>query len=255
MNIKTRRAKSDVTGTSPVSVPMQGMLIRVGIDQTFGGWNAPVDTDTNEFVFVPIPEIPDGQRPKLVHKYEEVAAPLKRYDIDLPPETRRMPMHLDPDFSTLTYGDCGRKAKQVCKLGSGDVIAFYAGMRSASSGPGKLVHALIGLFIVDEIVNALDVPRSRWHENAHTRRKRDDDNIIVRAKPGVSGRLTRCIPIGEFRDRAYRVKRDILRAWGGLTVHDGYITRSAQIPRFNDAARFYSWFRKQRVPLVRSNNP
>ena len=33
---------------------------------------------------------------------------------------------------------------------------------------------------------------------------------VVRAKPESSGRLRRCIPIGEFRDRAYRVNREIL---------------------------------------------
>jgi hypothetical protein len=100
------------------------------------------------------------------------------------------------------------------------------------------------------------VPKSRWHENAHTRRKPHDDDhdIVVRAKADVSGRLSRCIPIGEFRDNAYRVKRDMLKAWGSLSVRDGYITRSAQIPRFKNAARFYAWFRRQKPKLVRKNN-
>jgi hypothetical protein len=30
--------------------------VRVRIDQAFGGWNAPVDPDTHEFVYVPIPD-------------------------------------------------------------------------------------------------------------------------------------------------------------------------------------------------------
>jgi hypothetical protein len=34
----------------------RGILVRVGIDQAFGGWNAPVDPVTHEFVYVPIPD-------------------------------------------------------------------------------------------------------------------------------------------------------------------------------------------------------
>jgi hypothetical protein len=35
---------------------MRGILVRVGIDQTpeYGGWNAPVNTETRRFIFVPI---------------------------------------------------------------------------------------------------------------------------------------------------------------------------------------------------------
>ena len=39
-------------------------------------------------------------------------------------------------------------------------------------------------------------------------------DVIVRAQPGCSGRLRRCIPIGEFREQAYRVTRPTLEAWG-----------------------------------------
>ena len=35
---------------------MRGLLIRVGIDQAYGGWNAPIDPMTGEFVYVPIPD-------------------------------------------------------------------------------------------------------------------------------------------------------------------------------------------------------
>jgi len=40
-----------------------------------------------------------------------------------------------------------------------------------------------------------------------------EPDIVVRAKSGVSGRLTQCIPIGEWRDRAYRVRKDLLKTW------------------------------------------
>ena len=99
------------------------------------------------------------------------------------------------------------------------------------------------------------VPRPRWHEKAHTRRQPPSGDIVVRARSGFSGRLRRCIPIGEFRARAYRVRRDLLREWGDLDVKDGYIQRSARLPEFRDAARFYRWFLPQRPALVAENNP
>jgi hypothetical protein len=30
---------------------MRAYLVRIGIDQAFGGWNAPVDPRTNEYVY------------------------------------------------------------------------------------------------------------------------------------------------------------------------------------------------------------
>ena len=35
---------------------MKGVLVRVGIDQASGGWNAPVAPRTGAFVYVPIPD-------------------------------------------------------------------------------------------------------------------------------------------------------------------------------------------------------
>jgi hypothetical protein len=233
---------------------MNGLLVRVGIDQTAGEWNCPVDSKTREFVYVTIPEYGFGLKRGLKRKYDEFTRPLSKFGDVLPRHLRGLATHLDPDFFHLTYGDQGPKGKQISRLVRGDIIAFYAGMRADSIRPGSLVYALIGLYVVDELVRGRDVPRSRWHENAHTRRASDESDVIVRAKPGLSGRLTRCIPIGEYRDRAYRVRRDLLKAWGGLSVRDGYITRSGRIPRFTDAGKFYAWFRKQRPRLIRKNN-
>ena len=117
-------------------------------------------------------------------------------------------------------------------------------------------YAIIGVLVVDTIVPASAVTSSRLHENAHTRRSpsHSGHDIVVRAKPGVSGRCERAIPIGHFASRAYRVLPDILTAWGGLSVRDGYLQRSARLPEFLDASKFYAWFLAQGVPLVARNN-
>jgi hypothetical protein len=77
---------------------------------------------------------------------------------------------------------------------------------------------------------------------------------VVRAKPGVSGRFERCIPIGEWRNKSYRVRQDVLDAWGGLSVKDGFIQRSAVPPTFSQPEKFLKWLGKQGVRLVARNN-
>ena len=57
---------------------VNGLLVRVGIDQASGGRNAPVDERTNEFVYVPIPENRYGLRRNLARRYEEVLTPFRR---------------------------------------------------------------------------------------------------------------------------------------------------------------------------------
>src|SRR3990172_10533824 len=46
----------NVSFGEPGHQDMRATLVRIGIDQAYGGWNAPVDPETHEFVYVPIPE-------------------------------------------------------------------------------------------------------------------------------------------------------------------------------------------------------
>jgi hypothetical protein len=208
---------------------------------------------SGEFAYVPITDtrpLFDG----MARRYDEFVPVAKRFGEQLPPELLGMPTHLDPDFEQLTYGDQGQRGKRINSLLTlGDMLAFFAALRPVD-GPTR-PRALIGLYVVGEIIPAKSVPKSRWTENAHTRRVPSDGDIVVRAKPGVSGRLRRCIPIGELRDRVYRVRNDLLDAWGGLDIKDGYIHRSVRLPAFHDTAKFYRWFLAQKPELVTENNP
>jgi hypothetical protein len=109
--------------------------------------------------------------------------------------------------------------------------------------------------VIDEIVAAHKVLKQHWAKNAHTRRVPVPDDIVVRAKAGVSGRLRQCIPIGELRGGHYRVRQELLDAWGGLDIKDGYIQRSVRLPGFSDPAQFYRWFLAQKPEVVAANNP
>jgi len=236
---------------------MNALLVRVGADQSAGGgfWNGPIDRRSNEFVYASIPEtkpVYDGmQKP-----YAALIPALSRFGVSLPAHLSMQHMHLDPDFDYLTYGDQGERAKQLFEKVSnkGDVIVFYAGLKDARER--HLVYAIIGLFFVEEIVPATKVSLTSPEINAHSRRILPDDaqDIVVRAQPMISGRLQYGIPIGEWRDGAYRVMRDVIEAWGGLSVKDGYLQRSARLPEIRDPKAFLDWFRSKAPILRQANN-
>lgn len=235
---------------------MKGLLVRVGADQSQGGghWNGPVDLSTGRFCYVPIPESKQ-MRHALETPYERVKDNVASFGVSLPSHMAPGNMHLDPDFKHLTYGDRGAKGKQLVKtLATRDFIAFYSGLRDTTTC--DLVYALIGIFFVDRLIPASAVPPSEYDRNAHTRRILSDtaDDVIVIAKASTSGRLQRCIQIGEYRAKAWRVREDLLTAWGGISSNDGYIQRSAVFPSLTDPARFLKWFYDQNPTLAQSNN-
>jgi len=107
---------------------MNGLLVRVGIDQTAGSWNSPVDSKTGEFIYVPIPEEDYGLRRGLMPRNNRLIPRLARFGAALPRHLRGQPMQLDPGFGTLTYGGCTGRATQTRRLGLGDLLIFYAGL-------------------------------------------------------------------------------------------------------------------------------
>jgi hypothetical protein len=232
---------------------MNGLLVRVGIDSTSGGWNAPVDPRTGRFVYVPIPEEPLLVRKGLFQDYDEVIPALQDFGIQLPGHLHGQPMHLDPDFEYLTFGDRHPRDIPLRSLHPGDFLVFYAGMRSIHPEDRNLVYAIIGFYEVEEVLSVASVPPDRWIENAHSRRNGNPRDTIVRARAGHSGRLRRCLPIGEYRWGAYRVRTDLLASWGGLTVRDGYLQRSGKLPAFRDPERFLAWLASFGIPREQMN--
>ena len=182
---------------------MAALLVRIGVDQAYGGWNAPVDAE-GRFVYVPIPEKRDTLfHPGLERRYGEVLPALHRFcgdygcnlydELGFPLSLLDHPMHLDPDFECLTYGDVGsRRGAGMVNMADGDLLVFYGGLRPIHRCEHKLIYALMGLYVVQEVVRASDVAQDHWFENAHVRKKkRGATDIVVRAKPKVSGRFDR----------------------------------------------------------------
>ena len=79
------------------------------------------------------------------------------------------------------------------------------------------------------------------------------DHLVVFANPSLSGRFSTAIPLGEFRNGAYRVKKEILDLWGDIDVNDGFIQRSVCPPWFKKPEQFLKWFESQQVSLIKSN--
>ncbi len=236
---------------------MNGLLVRVGADLSIGGgsWNGPVDRSTGEFVYVAIPES-STVHSGLEKPYSSLAPALSEFGVELPTHLRTRHMHLDPDFQHLTYGDQGERAKQLrTSLGTGDLIVFYAGLADVRGAP-QLVYALIGLFVVEAFVLATEVVPQERNMNAHSCRVLSPGakDVIARGRAEVSGRFRHCLAIGEYRDRAYRVRNDVLEAWGGLSVKNGYLQRSARLPRLLDPVRFLGWLKRQEPVLMQANN-
>lgn len=239
---------------------MRAILVRIGIDHSFGQWNAPVDLTTGDFLFVPIPDNENTvYPPELATYYDMVQEPIAEFarahgiaGLHLPEALQNRTMHLAPDFKNLTYGDNGaNRGSRIATFSTGDLLVFYAGLRSIAS-PKELAYGLVGLFVVEEVVRAQNITAKRLHENAHTRWAPVSANdIVVRANPNESGRLDRFVPIGSYREKAYRVLPEIEAAWGGLDVNNGYIQRSAVPPEFNNPEMFLDWFKKQNVTLSR----
>ena len=213
---------------------MRGLLVRVGIDQTAGGWNAPADPETGRFIFVPIPDkkyngsgeyVPDGRR-----TYREVLDELSGFAADccqrenkcfqLPKDLLDQPMHLDPDFFELTYGDDERRGRKLKGskndpgLQKGDFLAFYSGLRSVRDQ--SLIYALIGILELDGAAVAPNTLQGRGRLcNAHSRWDtcHEADVVAIGRNSGNSGVFERCIPIGSFRRNAYRVYPSLLDEW------------------------------------------
>jgi hypothetical protein len=240
---------------------MRGLLVRVGIDQTYGGWNAPCRAD-GSFCYVPMqPQNAEVFDSVLMTTYDEYEKACQAFGVIFPNWLHQTCCHLDPDFSFLTYGDGGRRARRISQFFEGSTdnfIAFYASFTSIDDNQGPLIYAIIGLYRFQNIQLANQVPPELRNQNAHTRvagyRSRDNTDLVVFAHQNVSGRLRSCIPIGERRsNRQYYVREELFQQWGGISSRNGWIQRSVYLPHFCQPERFLQWFNDQNPELVAQN--
>ena len=235
--------------------------MRVGIDKTFGQYNAPINPVTNDYLYMPIPEDRHRFKVDMHTSYANIAPHFKKwakenkFNDDFPAHLQQRNCHLDPDFSCLTYGDQGTgRGSRVRQLNNGDFIAFFASFKPISPSPHKLIYALFGIITVDRIVKVENLPHEQCHLNAHSRiLDVNGDHLVVFGQSNRSGRFDKAIPIGENRDGAYRVTQETLDAWGGLGVKNGFIQRSVCPPWFADPTRFMAWIDSKDYSVIAAN--
>ena len=239
----------------------KGLLVRVGIDQTFGECNAPINPSTNDYIYMPIPQdnanflLGIGTTYKKLLPHFESWCHKNGSTIEFPEDLNNRGCHLDPDFDFSTYGDQATgRGLRVRDLNRGDFIAFFASFKPITKCEHKLVYALYGIMVVDKVLNVRDISENEFHKNAHTRiENMNMDHLVVYANPSLSGRFSSAIPIGEYRNGAYRVTKEILDVWGDIGVKDGFIQRSVCPPWFTKPEQFLRWLEAQPVKLLNSN--
>jgi hypothetical protein len=244
---------------------MQGVLLRVGCDLTEKGgrWNPPWNPSSWDYAYVPIPEAIRYRRISDPPTYAQFESAVRRLQCELPRHLASdTKAHLDPDFQSLSIGEpfhasrgLSSRGRVLSRLRPGDFIAFYASFRPTMPFPDRFAYCLIGLFLVDRLTRVSQLTIEERKRCAHGRRKGSDADLVIWGSPPSSGRFAKAILIGRYRRRAYRVTKQTLKAWGGLTVKDGYIQRSAIPPRFLAPARFLGWLKAhERVfPMLHDN--
>ena len=235
--------------------------MRVGIDQTFGQYNAPINPVNNDFIYLPIPQsIEDFENGKSTN-YQQITGHFDNWcknnnaSLDFPKHLLGKGTHLDPDFDNLTYGDQATgRGLRVKELQKGDFIVFFGSFKPISPSPHNLIYAIFGIMFVDKVMKVADISPDEFHLNAHTRIiQKNQEHLVVFATPNSSGRLKKALTIGERREGTYRVSNEILDAWGGLGVKNGFIQRSVCPPWFSNPSKFLTWFEHQKTEITIGN--
>lgn len=130
---------------------MQVVLLRVGIDTgaESGGILGPLYRD-GSFEFIPIKDgfgidtrtygNTRGRHGRLFADY---------FPVGMRERMRRQSMHMDPEFTTFTYGDPTRPKARLRELTGGDLLVFYAGLKGYDCERAPALY-IIGYFEVTE---------------------------------------------------------------------------------------------------------
>jgi hypothetical protein len=203
---------------------MTVLLIGVGADSTNTRPTPPVYPD-GRFEYVPIPDehasTEERRYANMTLRHRDVALSAYLDRVKRNGEWHRdfgeFPLHHDPNFEALTFGDPGKTRSQLLRLDAGDVLAFYAGL--VREGETTPIHRyLVGYFTIGSVAD-FDALRGRDREaalrahrrNAHVKQHRasgDPDRlaglVIARGREDEPGRLLdRAVRISERRPNGH----------------------------------------------------
>lgn len=167
---------------------MRVAMVRVGIDTGSGGIHGPLFRD-GSFEYIPIPDgFGAGRR-----TYGNTIGRHGKRLIDYFPKSRQAKMmnqsiHLDPEFTTFTYGDPTRPKAGLRRLQVGDMLVFHCGLEGWDFKSQPALY-LMGYFEVSAAGKAAsfgpDDLRYLFSENFHVRHpsiygKQVDDLVLVK---------------------------------------------------------------------------
>ncbi len=232
---------------------MKVVLLRVGMDSGCRPIqaNGPLLPD-GSFELMPIP---DQSAEHEDRTYGNTVGRLGRPLVDYFPNRRAvvadLPMHVDPEFDTNTYGTPTRLQRRLATLEDGDLLVFYGGLRpvTADGTPIPNVrHALylFGYFDVACAVRARDYTRDEllpmFGANFHVRHpdlfENQQDELVLVKGTATSRLLEKARLLSETtpdrRGTPIFVLSAEMRAVFGTLSGVGSIQRSA--PRWIDPA-------------------
>ncbi|HEU5274262.1 MAG TPA: hypothetical protein VFU97_11420 [Xanthobacteraceae bacterium] len=203
VRLRQRRVRCQALRAASTSV-RNALLLRVGIDRGTGGALGPIFPD-GTFEYIPIPEMVPTRCPltyaTLAGRHVASLATV------LPARLAGRPPHIDPDFSTATYGDAApRKRQQLFHLTPGDLLVFYTGLspRPPEDQPKLFAIGYITVRRVHDLrAGDLGHPdlRRRFGRTAHfLRRPRDRHLVLVEGNPVSSRLFAQAVPLGDGRD-------------------------------------------------------
>ncbi|WP_181686323.1 Nmad3 family putative nucleotide modification protein [Halorhabdus salina] len=211
---------------------MTVVLAGVGADQSNVGRNLPL-YDDGTFEYIPIPEkCSETGESETFRTWSlrtgDVAADLlskirpapgrEAAWITDPDRIADWPLHRDPNFEALTYGEhrgsVDRRQRYVPFLEAlepGDIVGFYAGLAPADGGDPH--RYLIGYFTVESVVTTQGLSQAEQRrlladhaDNAHA--KRADDGELYYDRIGADGKY---VVIVEGRRPGGLFERDPIR--------------------------------------------
>jgi hypothetical protein len=172
---------------------MKVVLLRVGVDSGSGGMQGPLFAN-GSFELIPIPDS-KGHGPTYGATLGIKGVPFSEY---FPPGQRAKraadSMHLDPEFTSFTYGDPTPPKAGLRNLSKGDLLVFYAGLQGWDHQSAPALY-IVGYFEVEWaglVANAPPGELERCSSNFHVKyepvyQAQRDRLVVVRG--GAESRL------------------------------------------------------------------
>lgn len=194
---------------------MKIALLRIGIDSGSGGIQGPLFKD-GSFEYIPVPDITDGGGIDN-RTYKNTLGRHGRALIEYFPASKRAKMmnqsiHVDPEFTSYTYGDPTPPKSGLRRLQAGDYLVFYCGLKGWDCVAEPALY-LMGYFEVLCAGYASEFSSAQiqdiFQENFHVRHasvfEKQKERLVLVKGSNNSRLLTKAVLISTMgRDQAGR---------------------------------------------------